>query len=407
MCRKIFLVFIVVLTFIVTVYGEDLSEYEYINYSFEIESDNSKNYSMFSIPDEVYEYSENVKSIYLIDEGTKEEIPYFIINEYIGENEVKESYNTTLIVKDKENIYDSYIFRVYENDNKNLNYNKIYFETNKESFSEVVNIYGSYDNINFEAIKMQNIYVVNSDESNVVYFNVPVDYKFLKVNINSGTDTIIENILVYSDIVFKNNEFYKKEVELDFKIEELKDENTTKITLDTRKLKKRDVFTLRFDIEEENFSREIALNSINNTIMDKLERDEQSISEINLNNNFFGDEYYIFIKNKSNKPLTINSITSLVLDEYIIFNNENYEKVTLNFDSNNFNTREYDLESTVKDEDLLENTALVKAKNFKVNKLNKEAVAKEVDVELFLNITLVAVAMITILLGVKSLKRKI
>ncbi len=405
MYKNILLVLILALSMLVIrVYGEEsvIVSNEYI---YEIKVDKSTDYSKFSIPDDVYMNVKNINSIYLNDEDTKEHIPYIIVNSFEDEKVIEENYDTALIVEDKLEQYTSYIYKVYKNENDNFIYNQITFEMNKDKFSEVISIYGSNDNINFTAIKKQNIYNIDNEKANTIYLEEPINYEFIKIIINEDNKDIkINNILVSSNIIYTQKEFYKKDIKLDFKINNLIDDKATEIMLDTRKLRNRKVFALKFDIEDDNFSRQIAIGSINNNLAERLEKHENDISEIDLTNYTIKEgKDYIFIKNKDDKPLNIKEITGVVLEDFVVFDNRNHSNITLNFDDITKEPKEYDVSITIDEEELVDNISLAKVNNKEIISVTPED--DEVNIDLILNITLVIVVVVITLLGIKKLKQ--
>lgn len=386
---------------------------------YNIENNSNTQYSMFAIPKEVYQnagrYSQSrvpdVRKLVLTDDKG-EEVPYFIINKHSAESVVKESYETALVYGDYENVNPSYVFKVYKNGNSALNYNKVKVNTNQDTFSKTLRVFGSYDNVNFTPILTQNIYVIESENANNVCFNTPVDYDFLKLQVvTDDTEFEITDIEVSSDILYTNNEFYNSEIKLEFEQENYTDENTTIVYLGKEdiycdELKHRDVVKFRFEVEDERFKRDIELLGYEYSRSDTLAKTSSDMPELYGDNLDQVNEFKIY--NKSDKPLTITGIYATVVDEYVVFDNRGHNNVKLNFTSYEEEVKQYDLSLTIADDDLNNNVQIV---NTEYVYLKDVADYSESDFEFFdektiLNGVLILVVVVIALVGILNIKKK-
>lgn len=374
---------------------------------YNIQNNTETQYSMFPIPDDVYGRTQTVDTIVLTDDKG-EEVPYFIVDKYMGESTVKESFKSALVYGDYEKVNPSYVFKVYKNGDRPLNYNNVKVNTNRETFSKTVSLFGSNDNVNFTPISTQNIYVIESENANNICFNEPINYEFLKIQVMTDEEGFeLTDIEVSSDIVYTNSDFYKKEIQLNFYQKEFEDEKISEIEMFPQNLEKRQPIKLRFEVEDERFSREVTLKHISNVPNEyyTLAKTSSDMPEIYSDN--LETLKYVLIENKDDKPLNITGIYATIIEKYVVFDNRGHENVKLNFNSYTEEPKQYDLSLTIEDDELDDNLKVVSTELSYINDWaecsDDEAMVNE---DLILNVLLVVVVVVIGLLGFLNLRNK-
>ncbi|MFV0518746.1 MAG: hypothetical protein ACK5LY_00590 [Lachnospirales bacterium] len=356
MVKKFFMVAFIILISMQNIYSvkatpEIIESYDYV---MEIDSVEGK-YLKFAVPDEVYEYSENMESFYITayDEAKKEyvQVPFFLEDSYFRHYEVNDNFKTELVKKvvDEDGV-PSFTFKIQMGDNEILEYNKISFETDKEVYYNVISIAGSYDNVTYDTIDNNYIFKSENESQEMISFDYIQDYEYIKITLLENDEvsrsTNITGVETFFEEIGNSYENYIKEVDVAFETEEL--EKTTELVLDESVLKNRYVYNIYFDVNNDYFKRTFSTDYSDHTY--EVVKDENNTPSIFFNSyyNHYLSENKYKIKNGDDEPLDIKSIKAEVGYSYAFIENK-YEKYFINFNNYDTDVKEYDFNRDTND----------------------------------------------------------
>jgi hypothetical protein len=364
----------------------------------EIINNGENRYKAIQLTPEIYSASQGNLSDILIYNERGETVPYFINGSIQSQEGFYRTYEMNQIhsfLKNQDFYYDYTLLKYNEGD---LVATSIKMETTNINFAKKVELYGGYDNINWEKIQRDTIYRVDENEKLEIVFSKALKYTHYRFKILNHQEKVsFDRVsLVFSEEnTFQN--YFIKEMKAKFTVEEK--EKITEIQLEgLLNLKINNVEILSQDV-------------FNRRVWFKNRRGEKNIYNLAFDNTNYRDTLLPFhgflntqknllieIENKDDKPIRVEDvIVSYYVDE-IIFDGSKGEKFTLLFGNpESKKSPQYDIES-YKDLILKEGLDLLEITNVEIQEVSKQEVQdQERDYRVIFNIVVVGT---TVLLGV-------
>jgi hypothetical protein len=192
-------------------------------------------YKSVRLPPQVYNAAHRRLFDLLIKNSIGENVPYFI-NSSIGKtNETRETYLMRLInsYKENDNFFFDYKLAITLNSDviADVIATSMEFSTRNTGFAKPVNVFGSYDNIHWEFVQSDTLYVVDSKSKLNIDFNRPQKYTHYRLKLENNLEQIsfYDVSLVYS-LQISEETYFIESFKPEFKIET--EDKITRILID-------------------------------------------------------------------------------------------------------------------------------------------------------------------------------
>ena len=296
----------------------------------EIEIDGENQYKSIRLTPQIYNKSNYDLSDILIKDDSGENVPYFINSGMKNTVTNKKSYSMELVnsyLKD-DSFYFDYSVAVAQT--SDIISTSVEFTTKNTTFAKEVDVYGSYDNINWDFIQNDKIYVIDDKSKLEIEFNQPQKFTYYRLKLANNLEQISFDFanLVYS--VEKNEETYFIEsLEPEFSIETsdkrtniviegLKNLRLCDITIYSGSMFKRSAYT------SHGVNKEIFNLSLDETVY--------SDTTIALDRYISNDETYtVTIIDADDKPIQVDRVVVRYFADEIVFGGGSGEIYTLEF----------------------------------------------------------------------------
>jgi hypothetical protein len=287
-------------------------------------------YKAVRLTPEIYNNANSDLSDLLIKNSSGEAVPYFLNTGFQTLNMDREIYPMTLIhsyTKDNSFYFDYKLATERERDTLATS---IEVTTGNMNFAKIVDVYGSYDNIHWEFVTNDKIYVIDDISKLSIEFSEPNKYTHYRFRLANNLEEISFDTvnLVYSMNARENNYFIESLSPV-FHIEE-KDQRTYIEIEGLRNLRLCDI-TIETDSM---FKRRVILPLSPGKEIYNLSVYDTSYSDttIPLDGNISQDEIYsMMIINNDDKPIHINGITVSYYADEVVFEGVSNESYTLDF----------------------------------------------------------------------------
>lgn len=281
--------------------------------------DGPHTYKAIKITPTIYNNSnQNLSDILILDEN-KKPVPYFINSYKNTEEYSNNSYPLNFIsFHVKDNDYFSDYFIPHEG-NSDLLATSISLNTKETLFTKTIRLMGSFDGVNWEFIKTDNLYRVDNNEKLTIEFDKPLKYNYYRF-ILPDSNIVFDNVLLKYDEVVVNMSFFIET--LIPKFEQKQEDRTTIIELFGLKNVKINEITFESD---DQFKRTFSFNNGEKTLYNLIFENSNYRDTILKLNGYTEDEdsLKIRIDNGDDTPIKIkNVIVSYFADE-VVFKAEN------------------------------------------------------------------------------------
>jgi hypothetical protein len=195
-----------------------------------IEIKGENRYKSVRLIPHVYNASNRALSDLLI-RNSGENVPYFI-NSSVGKtNETRETYLMRLINSYKENDNFFFDYRLAVTLNRDIMATSIEFSTGNADFAKQVIVFGGYDNIHWEFVQSDMLYVVDSKSKLNIDFKSPQKYTHYRLKFENNLEQIsfYDVNLVYS-LQISEETYFIESFTPEFTVETL--DKTTRITIE-------------------------------------------------------------------------------------------------------------------------------------------------------------------------------
>ncbi|MDR2712588.1 MAG: hypothetical protein LBB91_05680 [Clostridiales bacterium] len=370
--------------------------------SAEIAISGGNRYKALRLTPEIYNAADRDLADLLLKDSRGEVVPYFINTAQQKESSSRETYAMELIdsyLKDKNFYFD---YKLAAEQKSDILATTIEFSTGDTNFAKSMEIYGSYDNLNWTFVCEDKLYSIDNKSKLQIEFKEPqkyTHYRFkLANNLEKISFTAVE--LVYSS---KTSEeiYFIESLRPEFRIENkdrgteiiiagLKNLRLCDITIESDSMFKRTAATLS-GVKKELYN--LPLNDISYTDM-----------TIPLDRHISREEIYsIIIDNADDKPINIKGIDLRYYADELVFEGTAGETYTLEFGSSSPAIAPvYDI---MRYQDQVLKSAI---DNVSLGKIHYgEAMPKERDYKVLFNIVVIVIALLlgaVIILRLKQAK---
>jgi hypothetical protein len=363
------------------------------SYSAVVESRGSKKYKAIKLTPQIYNNIRGNMADLMLYDKNGEPIPYFINSFAESEIEAKNSYEMKRVnsfVKDEFFYYD---YALKHPLNEDIIATSIEVQTDNEGFAKTVEILGSYDNIHWEKVLDDILYNVEGNKKLEIAFDSNKKYTFYRFKISNNLERVSFNSvqLKYNKIMQKK-EYFTDTISPNFtviekgnktviKVKDFKNLKLSSITIKTNSVFKRNV---TFNGEESKMLYNLNFKNIN-----------YSDLTIPLNQNRIeSDTSEIWIDNKDDKPIKIQSIEAKYLVDEMIFDGSKSNEYYLKFGNREAQTpKSYDI-SNYKEQVLNEGYDVLSIKDIKAETHEVSQEPKKYDYKIIFNIAILIVAVV-------------
>ncbi|MDR0444139.1 MAG: Ig-like domain-containing protein [Treponema sp.] len=299
----------------------------------EIKMEGENRYKSIRLTPQIYNAANSNLSDILIKDSKGENVPYFINSNSQKTQSNRETYPLMQInsyVKDDFFYFDYKLVAIRNSDTIATS---IEFLTRNTDFAKAVNIYGSYDNINWEFVQSDTLYSVDDKTKLTIDFARPQKNTHYRLRLSNNLERIsfYKSDLVYSIETVEETHFIESLMP-EFSIEN-EDKKTNIIIEGLKNLRLCD-FTVHTDTmfirtisAPRGIKKEIYNLSINDTsCLDTTVPLNRHIST--------GDTYTVTITDADDKPLNITGLTVRYYADDIVFEGSTDKVYTLEFGAN-------------------------------------------------------------------------
>ena len=294
----------------------------------EIEGENI--YKALRITPQVYNSSHRNLSDILIKDSNGENVPYFINSSLKKTDSIREAYTMTLInsyIKDDNFFFDYRLSLPRESDTIATS---LEFSTRNTGFAKQIDVFGSYDNINWEFVQSDMLYVVDSKSKLAVNFNRPQKYTHYRLRFANNMERIsfTRAELVFNQEISEETYFIESIIP-QFTVEN--EERRTKIIIEGLKNLRlcdisieTDSMFIRTVNAPGGIQKELYNLSVNGTTY--------TDTVLPLNRQISRDETYtVIINNADDRPINITGITVRYFADDLVFQGSAGSVYTLEF----------------------------------------------------------------------------
>lgn len=395
MIKRIIASIVILLTLSVTgVYAVDYS------YSATIENNGNNKYKAVRLTPEIYNnIQENMADLELYSKDN-EPIPYFINSSkesYFVLNEIYEMKEINSFVKDSYFYFD---YTLKTPQDKDVIASSIKVETESNNFAKEVEIFGGYDNINWEKVQDDIIYNVDGNRKLEMTFDGVKKYTYYRFKISNNLEKIsFTKVTLNHNNVVQEREYFTDTISPEFTTEER--EKTTVIKIKGLKNLKLNDITLKTDSM---FKRLVTFDGFESKMLYNLEFESTNYMDLTIPLEQYRvttDTAEITIDNNDDKPIKILGIEAKYLIDELIFEGSKEDEYILKYGNTQSTTpKSYDI-SNYKEQILKEGYDVLSIKVIKTE-TTKDIDKQQVDYKLIFNVVICVVAF---LLGFVIIRR--
>lgn len=314
MTRKIVLCSIVLSFFLfnIVAYALDFSSYAVIQNS------GTKKYKAVRLTPAIYNGTrENLADLMLMSKDN-ETLPYFI-NSYV-ENvaETKKNYKMKLensFVKDEYFYLDYSVEKIPAGD---VTATSIELQTNSRDFAKQVELWGGYDNKNWELVKDDTIYDVGENKKLEISFNSVKKYTYYRFRLTNNLEKIsFSSVALKYDSIIRIKDNFTDTITPGFTTEEK--DKTTVVKLQGLKNLKLDSISVETDSM---FKRNVRFESTRAKVLYNLSFKDTAYRDTTMPMNSYrvkSDSAELVIENRDDKPINISKVTARYIVDELVF----------------------------------------------------------------------------------------
>lgn len=416
---KFISVLIFIFSFIFTSFAdESIDNWKYYK---EIKHNNESSYKSFYLAENIYKYSKNDLSDIRIINEKNEFIPYYLYNKYLhNANESLIGYESKQVhshIDSKENKKYIDFQIVSESKTTDIIGNRLSLTINSSNFFKKVEVYGGYDNIEWDFIKEDELYRINESQNLNIQLDRIYKYTYYRiVLLDDIEDTSIDNL----ELIYNNKEViyheYSTTKNANYEVDLDKEENDTIIYLyNENNLRIKDMEIISGD----DFKRKyyIYFKGQNNEEFRQLDYGE--IHQIDLKNfkarktiiSLDSYQYFdinpniikIVVKNNDNAPINIDNIKINYIVDKIVFKDTGSNEYRILFGNTDAHRPSYDIEA-YKEHIEGEDQEVCQLQTIVTQKATEKKTGKEVNYNLILNITIASISLLLVFIIIRKVK---
>lgn len=360
-------------------------------------------YKSLRLTPEIYNNANSDLSDILIKDNNGLQVPYFINSGNVETNDANKSYNMSLLnsyVKDDLFYFDYGLTMQMQSD---IISSKIEFYTNSTNFAKNVSIFGSYDNINWEFIKDDNIYNVDNNSKVYIAFDNPIKYTFYRLQLSNNQEQIeLEGATLSHNEEILSENYFIESIAPDFKVSE---ENKI-TTIEVKGLKNLCLGDVTI-ITDSTFKRNANIYSVASKEIFNLNFNDTLYNDttIQLNKHVLKDESLLIdINNNDDKPIDVKGVSVKYYADEIIFEASKDKTYTLHFGADE--TKIAPIYDLVNYKNKILDTTIDNVTMNVVAEQKKEQESNKFDFKIIVNVVVVLITIILGLIILANLKNK-
>ena len=358
-----------------------------------VENSGNGRYKSVRLTPQIYNNANADLSDILIFDDSGEPVPYFINSGNVTDYEVgRREYPMLLInsyTKDNSFYFD---YKVRDIPSGDVTATSLEFMSQSTGFAKEIELYGSYDNVNWEFVQNDTLYSIDGKSKLKIDFNKTQKYTHYRFKLGNNLEKIsftsvtliidyfTQEKINFVDIVKPNFVVVEKDKSTHINIDGLKNLKLCEITIETDSMFKRTVYS-PFVPGSELYNLSFDDTVYNDTT---IEYDWQMPNE---------DIFTLSIFNGDDKPINVTGITAKYYADELVFEDNGSKTYTVQFDADSTKSAPiYDVESYKSD---------IFRSNDEIDRLEiKSTVIEEVeqteqrDYKLIFNIVVTSVALL-------------
>ena len=380
-----------------TAYAVDYS------YSTSIDNKGSYKYKAIRLTPKIYNKIKGDMADLEICDKDNEQIPYFINSFVESEAESRNNYDMKLVNSYAKDEYLYYDYALKNQHDGDITSTSMEVQTAQEGFAKKVEIFGSYDNVNWEKVQDDILYSVDGNKKLEITFNGIKKYTYYRFKIPNNLEKIsFSSVALKFNKTVQKKEYFINSVSPEFSTEERG--NTTVVKIQGLKNLKLSSITLNTD---STFKRKVTFDGSDSKMLYNLDFDNISYRDLTIpltSHRVIADTAEITIDNKDDKPIKVSGIEANYLADELVFEGSKSDEYTLKFGNSEIQTpKNYDI-SNYKELIFKEGYDVLNVKEIK-EEPSKAPIKAQYDYKLIFNITISVVAVVMGIIVFLKLKK--
>ncbi len=366
-----------------------------------IDNSGANKYKAIRLSPEIYNYANKDLSDILIKDDNGENVSYFINTSY--QKIYKDDYlfkmsQIDYYVKNEAFYFD---YKIEDTSDKDIFATSMEIVTKNENFAKNIELFGSYDSINWQKVQDDIIYSVEQFAKFEIKFEQPRKFTHYRFKLDNNLEKItFDSVYLKHSVKTIEENYFIESLKPKFRVEE-KDKNTYIFIEGLKNLRLN-----QFSIESDSFfirnisllgkTKDIYNYSINGkTCTDLSVPLDMSIAS--------GDELIAIINNNDDKPINIKGVYVEYYADELVFDGSNARSFSLSFGEDKYaKAPVYDI-ALLKDEILKGDIDKLIIKDITIEK--PITIEEPYDFSIIFNVAIVAVAIILGIVILLKLKK--
>lgn len=376
-----------------------------LDYSYNASIDNEGNhkYKAVRITPEIYNKVRKDMADLVLYDKDNEPVPYFINNFVDSENESRKTYDMKLINSYLKDEYLYYDYALKNQPDGDVTATSMEVQTDEEGFAKKVEIFGGYDNVNWEKVQDDILYSVDGNKKLEITFNNIKKYTYYRFKISNNFDKVS-----FSSVVLKFNKTVQKK---EYFINSISPEFTTEERGNTTVVKIQGVRNLKLSSialkTDSIFKRKVTFDGSASKVLYNLDFANTSYRDLTIplvSYRVAADTAEIVIDNKDDKPIKVSGIEAKYIADELVFEGSKSSEYTLKFGNNEIQTpKNYDI-ANYRELILNEGYDVLDIKEIKADS-SKNLIKPQYDYKFIFNIATLVVAIVMGIIVVSKLKK--
>ena len=372
-------------------------------YNTTIDNTGSYKYKAVRLTPEIYNKIRGDMADLELYDKDNESVPYFINSFVESEIESRNTYNMKLVSSFIKDEYSYYDYALENQQNGDVTATSMEVQTKQEGFAKKVEIFGGYDNVNWEKVQEDILYSVDGNKKLEITFNGVKKYTYYRFKIPNNLEKIsFSSVLLKFNKTMQNKEYFINSISPEFSTEER--EHTTAIKIQGLKNLKLSSITLKTDSI---FKRRVTFDGSNSKVLYNLDFASTSYRDLTIPLSSYrvtSDTAEVIIENKDDKPIEVSGIEAKYLADELVFDGSKSSEYILRFGNSEIQTpKKYDI-SNYKELILKEGYDVLKVKELK-EESSKVPIKEQYDYKLIFNISISLAAVVMGIIVFLKLKK--
>jgi hypothetical protein len=373
------------------------------SYNTSIDNKGSYKYKAVRLTPEIYnKVKENMADLMLYDKDN-EPMPYFI-NSFVESGiESRKTYDMKLVNSYLKDEYLYYDYALKNHQDGDVTATSMEVQTDEEGFAKKVEIFGGYDNVNWEKVQDDILYSVDGNKKLEITFNGVKKYTYYRFKISNNLDKVsFSSVVLKFNKTVQKKEYFLNSISPKFSAEERG--NTTVVKIQGFRNLKLSGITLKTDSI---FKRNVTFDGSASKVLYNLDFANTSYRDLTIplaSYRVTADTAEIVIDNKDDKPIKVSGIEAKYIADELVFEGSKSSEYTLRFGNSEIQTpKNYDIAS-YRELILNEGYDVLNVKEIKAEP-SKTPIKPQYDYKLLFNIAISVVAVVMGIIVFLKLKK--